>query len=424
LLLSERECERVLRTHGFSAPATVKMVRNISGKGIGSEWLGKFRDEVAFELRKLEMRSALDQSRGVPKARVAWERQNREDVLTSIYAERIAEMMVAGSFACKNILPFLPPTCANTVRLAAMRGIGMAVDKLAKTDRAKAVEISAAFMADARTALADGVPTIYDELESVLAHWADLGIVTEAHLRQFGIRLPKFDAAFPKNEPLAAKIMGFAETIESLAKSPELSRLLYPVAIFYGSQLKGYARRKADMDVAVFVKPGVPREERENVRQILMQTFLSRKMGGRIVEFWLETRGQELRVRDFPNPDVFLADSTWVHVLLAGVWLGQKEAQRELYAKLLPGFLHSEGKTVEGRDARTLWLCEIEREVLQYRLMHKGYRRFFPVEGGIDAPGAEKLDPQSAFWDSGYRRLATKLFVARIFLPQLRVGEK
>jgi hypothetical protein len=92
---------------------------------------------------------------------------------------------------------------------------------------------------------------------------------------------------------------------------------------------------------------------------------------------------------------------------------------RELYANFLPGFLDSVGKTLVGRDARMVWLGELERDVLQYRLMHKGYRRFFPPRGGIDRFRAQGLDPESVFWDSGYRRLATKLFVSRVFLPQL-----
>ena len=170
----------------------------------------------------------------------------------------------------------------------------------------------------------------------------------------------------------------------------------------------------------MFIRPGISLKERGEVQQILAQIFSSEKIGGKVVEFWLEATGNELLIRDFPNPDVFLADSTWVHLLFCSVWLGTTDALKELYAKLLPGFLYSTGKTFMERDIRTLSLEEIEREVLQYRLMHKGYRRFFPPQGGINYSGAERLDPTSCFWDSGYRRLATKLFVSRVFLPQLK----
>jgi hypothetical protein len=193
---------------------------------------------------------------------------------------------------------------------------------------------------------------------------------------------------------------------------------MYPVAAFFGSRLKGYARRGADLDAAVFIKPGTPESKRAEIRQIAARLFSDKRVGGKVVEFWLEECNGALVIRDFPDPDVLVADSTWVHLAISSVWLGTHEALAHLYEKLLPGFLQCAGRAFMGRDVRTLCLEEMEREVLQYRLMHKGYRRFFPPSGGIEA--ADGLDPQSAFWDSGYRRLATALYLGRVFLPQLQ----
>jgi len=390
---------------------------------IDPDWLNKFQDEVASGLERIEMRSALDLSRGMPKARVAWERLNKEGLLISAYAERIAKMLTADFVALENILSFLSPTTMQSTRLAAIRGVGMAVEELTKTNRARAARLSRKFMDGIKNLGMDGSPT-GDELESVLTRWAHLGIITEEQLRGFGFEPPKLDAAFSKTSPLAAEIMKFSAMLKSISENPELSRFFYPIAVFFGSQLKGYAKRSADLDTAVFIKPGVSEKERDRVKKLLARTFHSKKIDGKIVEFWLEKHGEELRIRDFPDPDVLLADSTWVHILFGGAWLGQEEAMKELYAKLLPGFLRPSDKTFDGRDIRTILLGEMEREVLQYRLMHKGYRHFFPLEGGIDAPGAEGLNPESVFWDSGYRRLATKLFIARVFLPQLGPSKK
>jgi hypothetical protein len=58
----------------------------------------------------------------------------------------------------------------------------------------------------------------------------------------------------------------------------------------------------------------------------------------------------------------------------------------------------------------------MERDTLLYRLMHKGYEQFFPRFGG-DEDYANRVDGESMFWDSGYRWLATRLFVNRVFLP-------
>jgi hypothetical protein len=61
----------------------------------------------------------------------------------------------------------------------------------------------------------------------------------------------------------------------------------------------------------------------------------------------------------------------------------------------------------------------MERDTLQYRLMHKGYERFFPAYGGMKTPHGDRIDGESIFWDSGYRDAAIKLFANRVFLPKI-----
>lgn len=407
--------EEILRSHGLpmlSLDAPVKPVKEIR-----QDLVAVLPDEIESELQKLDMREALDHSRGMPPARVAWERRDNEDRLISAYAAGIAQMITDDRIEYRDILSLLVRS-KDVLRLAVMRGVGYAVEGLAYTDHARAVRVCDDFVGLIQEDWLRA-QNICDELEGILARFANLGIITEATLAKFGFELPKLDAEFSPTGMLASEIRGFSHAIDSIADDPEYSKLFYPVAFFFGSRLKGYAKRNADLDMAVFVRPGAAEHERPEIRRILAELFPSEKIDGKIVEFWLESEGERLRVRDFPDPDVFLGDSTWIHLLFGSVWLGREDALKELYAKFLPGFLDSSGKTLMGHDARMVWLEELERDVLQYRLMHKGYRRFFPPVGGIDRFKAKGLDPESVFWDSGYRRLATKLFVSRVFLPQL-----
>ncbi|MDP3696407.1 MAG: hypothetical protein Q8R55_00035, partial [Candidatus Taylorbacteria bacterium] len=57
------------------------------------DWFRKLPYNSEFELKKIEMRSALDQSRGIPKLRVAWERQERENTLIEKYADGISTIL-------------------------------------------------------------------------------------------------------------------------------------------------------------------------------------------------------------------------------------------------------------------------------------------------------------------------------------------
>ena len=91
-----------------------------------------------------------------------------------------------------------------------------------------------------------------------------------------------------------------------------------------------------------------------------------------------------------------------------------------MYEKLLPGFLYSQDKKIKDTDARKIWMRELERDTLLYRLLHKGYARLNTEQGGITTRNGNDIDQNSMFWDSGYRRLATKLFITKVFLPILK----
>ena len=89
---------------------------------------------------------------------------------------------------------------------------------------------------------------------------------------------------------------------------------------------------------------------------------------------------------------------------------------------LLPNYL----STVD-KNKRINWLRQLELEALQYRLMHKGYSRFYPLNAMAETTKTQNsflIDSESAFWDSGYRRLATKLFISRVFLPAIEEIKK
>ena len=230
----------------------------------------------------------------------------------------------------------------------------------------------------------------------------------------------QLDMPFSERENILKNDIDILKPItESIESNPELGKFLYPVSILFGSKLKGYGADNADLDVAVFVKPGIPIEEREKLHKLIGQAFSHEKIKGNVVEFWLEEKDGQLDVIDFPDTDKNLLDRASAHVLLEGAWIGNQSAIKELYEKLLPGYLYSKDKTIHGVDARKIWLEEMERDTLQYRLMHKGYARFFSKQGGMNTEHSDQIDGDSMFYDSGYRRLATKLFLSKVFLPQL-----
>ena len=108
-----------------------------------------------------------------------------------------------------------------------------------------------------------------------------------------------------------------------------------------------------------------------------------------------------------------------INDLFFGAWAGDRETIVDLRKKLLTRYLHENNDEFDGRELRGMCIEQMEIDVLQYRLMHRGYESFSPNFGGIDSPNADRVDGQSKFWDSGYRHLAIKLYANRVFLPKL-----
>lgn len=246
---------------------------------------------------------------------------------------------------------------------------------------------------------------------------AEKGKPVEA-LTQPSIDAPRLKSPFSQNlESMSQETSEIQGMVRSAETNTELSQFIYPVALVFGSRLKGYGGPEADIDLAVFVKPGADFEQRKKLQALLRQNFQHEKIGNEIVEFWLEDKDGKMQIRNFDSHEVTLGENSWTHVLFGGAWQGNENVIRELREKLLTPYL------TETEDRQTR-LEELERDTLQYRLMHKGYKKNFPQCGGIHTEHSDKIDSKSMFYDSGYRQLATRLFASRVFIPKLPAPKK
>src|SRR3989339_394350 len=206
-----------------------------------------------------------------------------------------------------------------------------------------------------------------------------------------------------------------------LKHDKNILKYLYPVILILGSRLKGYGSDKSDIDFAIFLRPGVHFKKAKKLRISLKKIFVHEKIHGDIVEFWLKNDGHELVVSKVPKKEVFIGEKYWSDSLFGGAWIGDINAIKKIRERLLIPYFYDRKETIYGRDARGLYIEELERDNLQYRLMHKGYARFCPVFGGVNTANTDKVDGLSMFWDSGYRQIATKLFIGRVFLPKIKL---
>jgi hypothetical protein len=263
-------------------------------------------------------------------------------------------------------------------------------------------------------------PNTRDSLTKLCAHMHSQGLVNEDDLKQWDIVLPHLGGPFYPNrhrlQPTVAEILGMCK---QAAEHPRLSGLVYPIALILGSRVKGYGLTEADCDIAVFVRPGVDRDERQYLEQELTRVYAHQHFDGDVKLFWLSEVSQHFGVIDWSKPAPSDAHSSWIYVLFGALWFGEKKQLGVLHQKLLAPYFSAPKTELQGKPVYERWLEEMERDSLQYRLLHKGFERFYPIQSPMDTKHGNVIDGQSAFYDPQYRRIATELFMRRVFLPKL-----
>lgn len=376
--------------------------------------LGLMSREKAAELTKYHTKNMPTSPSIITPERAHWLKQEGEKYLVEARATDIARGILTDASLSPVLLEKAHYGNAQTM-LAIIHGIRMVAENLGRKKPEEARWLYSGYERILLNLWQKNIPEVRDGITSAWSRLLHLHVLDQEDIERLGVFIPDLEAGFAKNKKLIEQdAEELKPAIERMYHDPNLARLLYPVCILFGSRVKGYGTTTADLDVAVFVRPGVHFEERPRLQKHLKELFKHKKVNGKVMEFWLEQKDEGLAIRDFPHPDTLLGDSMLVHVLFGGAWYGEMQTIRELHEKVLHGYLYEKDS-----EKRRIWLEELERDTLLYRLLHKGYARFFPEQGGVHTPHADWIDGQSMFYDSGYRRLATKLFIRRVFLPKL-----
>lgn len=110
------------------------------------------------------------------------------------------------------------------------------------------------------------------------------------------------------------------------------------------------------------------------------------------------------------NPEMKVGSPHAVHVYYDTVWLGGSEV------KNLSEIATNYAATYFGSSERNFAIERLESDLLQYRLLHKGFAKFY---GGHDSLAKDypEMDGNCPFYDDKYRRIATELFIKYVFIP-------
>ncbi len=190
---------------------------------------------------------------------------------------------------------------------------------------------------------------------------------------------------------MPAELQQARAAAEQISQRPELKEVLYPVVMLGGSRLKGYGDETADIDMALLARPGARLPD-----GLLATAF---------------TGWQPTIVPSTMAEHGLHVDPLWSNLLFNAVWIGEKTEIDELRQAVATMYHTPLDKHIARR--------RLEQDVLQYRLLHKGYERHYPVQADNTLIAPDGIDSQSTFWDPGYRRLATRLFAEKVRLPTI-----
>jgi predicted nucleotidyltransferase len=356
----------------------------------------------------------------IPEKRSVWLKGEAKRKALESAGDSVSDAIQANIFSNDAAAEFIASEADAASKKAFINGVRKAIEAIDETDAPRARTLYEEYQESLASLWDENAPETRDELSKTFCRLRGLGIVSDGELKNLHITIPALAGPFSENlKSISSETEDIKKMLATIETDAELAELVYPVVILYGSHLKGYGKENADIDIAVMVKPGTPTSARGNIQEKLRDIFAHEKIRGAITEFWLEETKEGLGIKDFAEPDAATGEKYWTHVLFGGAWEGDANAISELREKLLVPYFSDTKSTIHGRDARGLYLEEMEQDALQYRLMHKGYERFFPPYGGIRTPHADGVDGKSIFWDSGYRATAIKLFVNRVFLPKV-----
>ncbi len=152
------------------------------------------------------------------------------------------------------------------------------------------------------------------------------------------------------------------------------------VIMLGGSRLKGYGRPESDLDLSTIVYD-------KTVRYDSLHTV--------------------------PIQEISLQPPRYASLIFDTVWVGADHDIRELQRELAPIYFQ------ETSEQTRAWSAErLERDLVQYRLLQKGYARLCP-DTNPEYKQYSQMDGSSSFYETGFRTIATKIYTNSVFIPQV-----
>ena len=370
-LLSQNNFKEMSESGDSLLRNLVVTLKNHQEKIISRETAENFEQlisKIGEQWNQNENDSKMDKPGKLP-SRIKWEVQRNREVLINQCADEVLEFLVKNTLEVDKIIwmitvkSFVP---YFVIFLVATRKF---CEYLAESNLSRAKSIAERLLSRIKPEYMNFDAEIQEYTEITLHHFHNRGIIDRKTVVDFGISPNCLGERITTDDiSLIPDVEKINRIVSLIVEKEEFSQFLYPIVILYGSKVKGYGSKFADSDIAFLIKPDISEEKMPMVHKLLSDILTQVDFVAKPLEFWLEKNGLDLRIRDFDSEDDLLGNSFLTHVLFQSLWIGPTKTIGDIFQKLTPRYL----KPNDSNNSRIIWLEELERNVLQYRLMHKG----------------------------------------------------
>lgn len=274
-----------------------------------------------------------------------------------------------------------------------------------------------------RSAFLEGEGEVSEEAESAIVQLKRMGVDLDGLADELKIDIRDLSLPEPVGGEEVLRVYGaLAEAVKVIEQDEELSKYICPFFIAIGSQVKGIAGKNSDIDAALFWKPGVGSEDRESVLRKLGEKCPEIKSIDRMPEIWLDNKNGKYGFRQGKDEEPNSVSPEQIHFIFGGMWIGNDEEMKTVRADLVDSYVDLSRLGEDESEARRHLLRRLEMDALQYRLMHKGFRKYYPQRNNKEKFG--EIDYESDFYEPEYRQIASLLYLSKVFLPAINLVQK
>ncbi len=354
------------------------------------------------------------------KARYRWEKKDRYEKLLNQDALKLVPALQDDILAVQDILPDSDHVDQERFSRLLIKSIFLTTESLANENKDQAKTFFEKHTAFLEKAWNVESLTVRNDLYSGWSHLIHLDILAPDYVHQFNLQLPIIDTPQSADLEKLAKneLQGVQHALKLMESDDVLQQNFYPVFVLWGSRIKGYPTLESDTDFIGFQKEATANDTRsvEDSEATIAQAVEGKDS---LLKFLVQEENGKYKIMHLPTPKEGYISPTVTQPLLGAVWIGDQEIVKKIQGSVIERFVNLERFGEKKEEVRSRLLRNLEGETLQARLLHRGYRFFYADQIPAEIKQEKAIDGDSAFWDPGYRRMASQLFLSRVFLPDL-----